>query len=87
MRVLILLCLAACAGCSSTDGFRRLPDGSVLEIHNTRVIWASEGIDFGVTDTNGFTAKLSIQKSSPDAQTAQAIARGVAEGMTSAAAK
>lgn len=51
-------------GCCSVEGTRSA-DGS-LSIRSTRVFWASEGIDFSLTDTNRITTSLKVQKSSTD---------------------
>lgn len=68
-------------GCSFTQGTRTAPDGSKLTVRNTRFLWASEGVTFGVTDTNGFRVDLSIRKSRPDIEAIGAVAEGVAKGM------
>lgn len=47
---------------------------------NGRFIWNTEGFRASLS-TNG-SGTISIEKSNPDAQTAEAVARGVAAGMT-----
>lgn len=82
LKLLIgLVVIVTMAGCSSTRGRRTTKDGSVLTVSNHRFFWASEGVDFTVRDTNGFSASLSIQKSNPDAQAIGAVAEGVAKGL------
>lgn len=72
--VLILLC----GGCSYSRVSRLAPDGSYLQASNFRFAWRTVGFEFSYT-TNSTTIRL--QQSSPDAQTAAAIAEGVARGL------
>jgi hypothetical protein len=66
-----LIGLLAVSGCCSIKGERVLDDGSVLKISNTRFFWSSEGIDFSVTDLQGFTTSLKVSKSSVDSTALQ----------------
>ncbi len=84
MKLLSLIALAsafALTGCNTVTGTRKAPDGSILTITSSRLLWASDGVDFGLQDTNGVTIKLAVQKSSPDLQAIQAVAQGVAAGI------
>lgn len=65
-------------GCAFIEGTRYV-DGT-MTVRSSRLLWASEGIDFGVTDTNGFTTHLKVERSNPDAQAIGAVAEGAARG-------
>ncbi len=77
----LLACLALC-GCVVVSGTRTAPDGTVTQMHTSRFLWASEGIDFSLaTATNGtLTTGLKVAKSNPDAAALEAVSRGAAEG-------
>ena len=79
MKKLSLFILLVITGCSVTTGERK-PDGT-LAVHNYRLLWASEGINFTTASSNGFTATLSVQKSNPDAQSIGAVAEGITKGL------
>lgn len=66
------------AGCAAIEGIR-YPDGTI-EVRSRRYLWASQGIDFSVKDTNGLTATLKVQRSNPDADTFGAISEGAVRG-------
>jgi len=68
----ILAALLA-AGCSSIIGSRQLADGSRLTISANRLLWASEGIDTTVVETNGLSFSLKVQKSNVDSQALGAV--------------
>jgi hypothetical protein len=92
LKTLALLTLAAIAavlvsGCAHLSGERTATDGSRLAIRSTRILWASEGIKSTVTDANGLSFTLSVDKSNPDAQAIGAAAEGVARGLAGAAGK
>lgn len=78
-----LLAIALLTGCSFTKGTRTTRNGDILTVQNQRFFWSSQGINFTVRDTNGFSASLSIEKSNPDAQALEATARGAAQGAAS----
>jgi hypothetical protein len=85
MKLLALLLLATLlSGCAFVKGTRG-SDGT-LSISSQRLLWASEGIDFSVTESNRLTATLKVQKSSPDAQSIHEVFTGVGAIMGSAAA-
>lgn len=65
------------SGCSTS--YVRKGD---LKAFNSRFIWNTEGFHASI-NTNG-VGSIDIQKSNPDAQTAEAIARGVATGLSPA---
>jgi hypothetical protein len=61
------------AGCSSIIGSRQLADGSRLTISAQRLLWASEGIDTTVVETNGLSFSLKVEKSNVDSQALGAV--------------
>jgi hypothetical protein len=84
MKLLASLLLIVCVGCAVVKGSRS-PDGT-LSISSQRFLWSSEGIAFSVNESNRFTTTLSVQKSSPDAQSIHEVFSGVGAIMGSAAA-
>ena len=76
MKALAFILLALCGGCS-WSGVTRKPDGTVTA-YNARFAWQTVG--FKLTYTTNF-ATIELQQSNPDAQVAEAIARGVAQGI------
>jgi hypothetical protein len=79
---LTLVSLIFCSlltGCVQISG-TRTKDGA-LSINTHRFFWASEGINFTVADTNGFSTTLSVSKSSVDSVAIGAVAQGVAAGL------
>jgi hypothetical protein len=70
----LLLLLALVSGCSTSY----IAKGD-LKAYNSRFIWSTEGFEAEFA-TNG-TGKVKIHKSNPDAQTAGAVAEGVARGL------
>lgn len=85
ITLVVAMLVLLTAGCSITKGKRVMPDGTVFEVTNTRILWMSEGIGFKTMDTNGFMVELSIRKSRPDVEAISAVAystaKGTAEGM------
>ncbi|OHD25569.1 MAG: hypothetical protein A2Y38_08000 [Spirochaetes bacterium GWB1_59_5] len=77
---MLIICAALC-GCAHIEGTRTAPDGSVLRVVSTRLFWASQDIQFSVTDSNRLTITLTVKKSNADADALGAVAKGVAEGM------
>lgn len=59
--LLLILMVAVVSGCSHTR-ITRTEQG--IDAKNTRLFWASEGIDISYTTTNGVTATAKIKKSS-----------------------
>ena len=85
-RIALLLGLTLLvAGCSSITGTRTLPDGTTLTVKSHRWFWSSEAITATTKDTTGFIFELNIGKSTTDATTLGAVAKGVAEGMAKGA--
>lgn len=80
MKNLFLL-IPLVAGCAYITGTRTAPDGSRLSITSSRLLWSSEGVKSSVTDSNGLSFTLEVQKSNPDAQAIGAVAEGVAKGL------
>lgn len=79
-RVTILAVLGLlCAGCANITGTRG-PDGS-LSIQSQRFLWASEGIEFSLRDTNGFKTTLNVKKSSSHAEAIAAAFAGAKDLM------
>lgn len=75
MNHIPLLALAALlSGCSTSY----ITKGD-LKAFNSRAFWSTEGFKAEFT-TNG-AGRVEIQKSNPDAQTAGAVAEGVARGL------
>jgi hypothetical protein len=70
----VLLALLLC-GCSTIVG-TRTKDGD-LTLTSHRFLWASEGISFSLSDTNGLTTSLKVQKSSSDATSIDAVFNGM----------
>ena len=68
------------AGCSSIIGSRQLADGSRLTISAQRLLWASEGIDTTVIETNGLSFSLKVQKSGVDSQALGAVTEAAVKG-------
>lgn len=71
-----------CSGCSTSRFTRTLPDGSKLSAWNSRFIWSTEGFEMSYSPSN---TTIKLQKANADAQTAGAIAEGVAKGVAGAA--
>ncbi len=67
-------------GCSSITGMRQLADGSRLTISASRLLWASEGIDASVAETNGLSFSLKVQKSGVDAQALGVVTEAAVKG-------
>lgn len=84
MKTLILLPLILLAGCCVTTFEVTKPDGTKVAVHNYRTIWTTDSYN-AVIGTN--SASLSATKSSVDAATAGAIAKGVTEGLVAGAPK
>jgi len=76
----ISLCFTGCVQVSGTKSAI-----GELKVNTHRFLWASEGIDFSVKDTNGFNTSLKVNKSQVDTEAIAAIAAGIAQGMGTAA--
>ncbi len=85
-RLTFLAMVLLLTGCSSITGTRSLPDGTTLSVKSYRFFWSSESISAGTEDANGFKFTLTVGKSTTDATTLGAVAKGVAEGITKGAA-
>lgn len=81
--LLMVFAVLVFVGCSTSRFTKTAPDGSKISAWNSRLIWSTEGFE-AIYNTNGVTVKL--QKSNTDAQTAGAVAEGVARGLTKAVA-
>lgn len=79
----ILFVILIAAGCVQVSGTRK-PDGT-LAINTHRFLWASEGINFTLKDTNNLSVTLTVQKSSVDSTALAAVAQGVATGLANSA--
>lgn len=77
----LLLAVLSCGGCANVSGSRTAPDGSVLKITTWRFFWASQNINFSITDTNRLTVTLKVSKSNVDTDAIAAAAEGAVKGM------
>ncbi|HRV30747.1 MAG TPA: hypothetical protein P5169_03480 [Kiritimatiellia bacterium] len=75
LKIAVVTAALATAGCAMIEGTRS-PDGS-LTVSSRRFLWSSEGISFGLRDTNGFQTTLAVQKSSTDATAINAVFSGL----------
>jgi hypothetical protein len=79
MKTFFALTLAALlTGCNTSRLTVTKPGGERISVFNARFAWATESYKFKMPD--GST--LEAQKSNADAQTAEAIAAGVARGLS-----
>lgn len=71
------------AGCSTTSVERVHPDGSKFKATNKRAIWNSKGvaIQFEASTNGTVKAGATIDQSGSSAETAKAIAEGIARGL------
>lgn len=70
--------LAFFVGCATIEG-RRTPDGT-LTIRSTRILWASQKVDFSVKDGTNNTISFRVTKSSSDAEALSAITEAATRG-------
>ncbi len=82
MRILLLvLSCFLVAGCNTTHCRVTTPEGTICDVYNSRLAWTTGEYSVELTGVG----KLSASKSSPDAETAKAIASGVVQGLSQAA--
>ena len=70
--------LAVLTGCNSTSFTATKPDGTIINVKNSRLLWSTEAYAVNLTSNS---ASLSATKASADAAAFAAIAEGVAKGL------
>lgn len=74
MKNIILLPITLLlTGCAFVEGERVAPDGSKLVIRSSRILWASQDMEF-TTESDGVKVGLKAKKSSSDAIAVEALA-------------
>jgi hypothetical protein len=73
-----ILLMVAATGCNTTRFTATKPDGTIISVRNTRLLWATEAYSVTI-NSNGAT--LGATKASADAAAFAAIAEGVAKGL------
>lgn len=72
-KLLFITPLILLTGCAFVEGERVAPDGSKLSIRSSRILWASQDMEF-TTESDGVKVGLRAKKSSSDAIAVEALA-------------